>query len=239
MTVPPPRAARPRALLLHGLESGPQGRKARLLAEAGFEVVAPEMPCGRRAMMRDPVFAVAIGLAVSLPLLGGATLGAWGVALGLGLLPPGYTVLRATLLRRAVRASLRIQRAALRAQPFDLLMGSSYGGAIGLLLLQSGDWTGPSLLLCPAWRLVAKKSFDSPPPPLSALPAAVSARTLVVHGRTDETVPYADSEALVEGSAATLLSVEDGHRLDEAVQIGSLREWAARVGVLAGPSATG
>jgi hypothetical protein len=42
-------------LFVHGLESGPRGRKAQALEQAGYTVVAGQMPSGRRGAMRDPV----------------------------------------------------------------------------------------------------------------------------------------------------------------------------------------
>ena len=41
-------------LFIHGLESGPQGHKARQLAAAGFEVVSAQMPCNPRERWKDP-----------------------------------------------------------------------------------------------------------------------------------------------------------------------------------------
>lgn len=64
-----------RVLYVHGLESGPTGHKARLLAEAGFEVSAVQMPCGRRHALREPL--VAVWALSSLSLVGFA---AWSTA---------------------------------------------------------------------------------------------------------------------------------------------------------------
>ena len=49
-------------LFIHGLESGPHGRKARNLTRAGFTVVSKLMPCSRAQLKRDPPV---VGAAVS------------------------------------------------------------------------------------------------------------------------------------------------------------------------------
>ena len=38
----------------------------------------------------------------------------------------------------------------------DVMVGSSFGGAVVLELIQRGIWSGPALLLCPAHNLIAR-----------------------------------------------------------------------------------
>ncbi|MBL8937093.1 MAG: hypothetical protein JNM69_21220, partial [Archangium sp.] len=45
-------------MYVHGLESGPTGKKAKLLAEAGFEVTVALMPCSQKVALRDPFIAI-------------------------------------------------------------------------------------------------------------------------------------------------------------------------------------
>src|SRR5262245_46615246 len=51
---------------------------------------------------------------------------------------------------RDFEASVAVQAAVLREFDPHVLVGSSYGGAIAVELLQSGAWRGPTLLLAQA-----------------------------------------------------------------------------------------
>ena len=84
-----------RVQFVHGLESSPQGIKARRFAEE-FEALTPTMDT------------------------------------------------------RDFEGSLAVQREALARFGPDVLVGSSYGGALVVALLQRGDWRGPTLLLAQA-----------------------------------------------------------------------------------------
>jgi hypothetical protein len=213
-------------LYLHGLESGPQGRKARHLASAGFSVVAEPMPCGRAQVVRDPAVVLAGSVVAVAAVAATLRWGARGFALSAGSALAVAPLARAQLMRRIVGRSVGVQRRALAGQRIDVVVGSSFGGAVALGLLASGAWAGPTVLLCPAQELVARRCGWPPPPPLAALPVD-SSRVVVVHGRADATVPVAHSQALVEGSRARLVLVEDDHRLAASATPERLAEWVA------------
>ena len=48
------------------------------------------------------------------------------------------------------RGCVALQRAALDEFRPDVLIGSSFGGAVAVALLNQGDWSGPTLLLAQA-----------------------------------------------------------------------------------------
>jgi len=102
-------------------------------------------------------------------------------------------------------ASVGVQAEEIGAQEPDVLVGSSFGGAVALALLQRGLYTGPTLLLCPAYRNFGVEG---------RIPEGL--RVLVVHGTRDTVVPIEDSRALARtgssGSVA-LVEVDDEHRL--------------------------
>lgn len=101
--------------------------------------------------------------------------------------------------------SVLVQAEEIAAQEPDVLVGSSFGGAVVLALLQRGLFLGPSLLLAPAWR---KFGVEGRIPP--------GLRVLVVHGTRDEVVPIEDSRALARtgnGKSVALVEVDDEHRL--------------------------
>lgn len=79
--------------------------------------------------------------------------------------------------------------AALRAFRPHVVVGSSYGGAVLLALLQHGEWRGPAVALAPALGVLAPYSLWLPAP-------SARAPLVVVHGARDSTVPPAHSRAL-------------------------------------------
>jgi len=175
-------------------------------------VRAEQMPCGRAHVRRDPAVIAAASLAVAMV---AASTVAWGVRglLTSSLLAGASARLASPLLmRRVLHRSVSVQNRTLATERIDVVVGSSFGGAVALELLASGAWTGPTVLLCPAHALVADRARRPVGAPLATLPAEVSARVIVVPGRRDETVPYAHSEALVAGSGARLMLVDDDHR---------------------------
>ncbi len=214
-------------LYAHGLESGPRGKKAQHLAQAGFDVVSEQMPCGRAQIARDPMlYAAAASGALALS-ASGRIAGVRGVGAFVAVAALSAPYLKARLMRRVFRRSVAVQLATLAAHPVDAVVGSSFGGGVALDLLLERAWSGPTVLLCPAHRLIAERARREAPPGLASLPGDVSARVVVVHGRGDEIVPLDHSEALVAGSRARLVVVDDDHRLSASATPENLAEWIA------------
>ena len=109
-----------RILYIHGLESGPKGRKTQALREAGFEVVALEMPCSRKHLLRDPLLisSVALGLALFAYALTTRSTSALGALLGLLLL--ARFCLPSLLMRRAFAKSIRVQELGSQARLLEV-----------------------------------------------------------------------------------------------------------------------
>jgi alpha/beta superfamily hydrolase len=155
----------PRIVFLHGLESGPQGSKARWLAER-YGAVTPALGCS------------------------------------------------APLQPHMVTGALAVAREAVRAQLPDLIVGSSFGGAVAVRLLREGDYRGPVVLIAPAARKITGDE---------ALPDGT--RASILHGDADDVVPYADSVALARtgGPGVHLHTVVGGdHRLNVVLEDGML-----------------
>ncbi len=216
----------PVVLYIHGLESGPTGAKVRALQAAGFAVRARQMPCHPKRMRSDP-WMIAYLAAAAFAVVAGAVAGPVALAVAVLAVAAARGPIVALVVHRAVQASLAVQRAALAEGPVDLVVGSSFGGAIAHLLLLEGAWRGPTVLLCPASTRVAARAGRPTPPGLAALPVAVARRVVVVHGRSDEVVPFDHSVALVRGSAAHLLPVADDHRLSRTATAAGLAAWCA------------
>ncbi len=87
----------------------------------------------------------------------------------------------------------------------DVLVGSSFGGAVALALLQRGLFRGPTALLAPAHGFYG-------------VPARIpdEQRVLIVHGVRDDVVPIDGSRELSRTGTpglVELVEVEDEHRL--------------------------
>lgn len=213
-------------LFVHGLESGPKGHKPRALADAGFHVVAMQMPCGQRSVARDPVVLAGAALYLGAATVATARWGVRGLAVSLVTAAIARPVARRAITRRIFDRSVAVQLRALASYPIDVVVGSSFGGAIALELLRLGAWSGPTILLCPAHRLVAGRAGVPFEPPASL---ADPSRVLIVHGRRDEVVPIDHSRALAETLGVALVEVDDDHRLGATATSEGLKGWIERV----------
>lgn len=158
-------ARRLRVQFAHGLESSPQGNKARLFAEH-FEACTPAMDTRHFESC---------------------------VALHAGTLA--------------------------RFQP-DVLVGSSFGGAVAVALLQRKLWRGPTLLLAQAALLYN---------PEARLPEGV--RVTLLHARQDEIVPLEHSRTLSAGGDPALVELierDDDHALSRCLHNGELVKIVSR-----------
>ena len=114
-------------------------------------------------------------------------------------------------------ACVRVHAAALRSFRPDLLVGSSFGGAVGVELLRRALWRGPTLLLAQAALRVQ---------PDARLPERVP--VWLVHGLRDELVDPDESRRLAESGSrgfVRLILVDDDHRLSRSVALGRLVDW--------------
>jgi hypothetical protein len=98
-----------------------------------------------------------------------------------------------------------------RHQP-DIIVGSSRGGAVAMNL-KSGE--AKSVLLCPAWR----KWGDA---------KTVKPNTILLHSRSDEVIPFEDSEDLARASGAMLIEVGEDHRLADNESL-EVMLWACKL----------
>lgn len=116
----------------------------------------------------------------------------------------GHEVLNPALPDDDFDAALRIAQDEFDGGRPDVVVGSSRGGALAMSLRQNLP-TGavPLVLLCPAWRKFGPARIAPP-------------RTVILHSRSDDVVPFGDSEELVRASglpATALIEVGRDHRL--------------------------
>jgi predicted esterase len=105
-------------------------------------------------------------------------------------------------------------REVLRDNPPSVIIGSSFGGAVLLSLIQEGLWRGPSIFLAQAggnFGVELRLPEDLP--------------AVLIHGLQDDVVPVEASRELARsgtGETVTLYEVDDGHRLGSIMPSGLL-----------------
>lgn len=216
-----------RVLFVHGLESGPQGPKVIALQAAGFDVAADFMHMSvmrldrknsvsrqllRLGEVRAVALLTALGLLVPrwLPAQRASLL--LGSALWLG---GRRKVLRAKAVAKSFKACVAIQKRAVERHRPDVIVGSSWGGAVTAELLRQGVHHGPAILLAPAIHLVERARGKDPERAVRELQhLSKKQRILVLHDPSDDTVPIEDSKDLCKAGGIELRDVEaGGHRL--------------------------
>jgi hypothetical protein len=155
-----------RVQFVHGLESSPQGTKARLFAQH-FEARTPAMDTSD------------------------------------------------------FEACVQLQAGVLAEFEPDLLIGSSFGGAVVVALIERNLWCGKTLLLAQASRMFLARPRLPP-----------NFRITLLHGIEDEIVDIADSRALAATGTpgcVELIEVDDDHQLSRSVRSGALIELVRRI----------
>ena len=97
----------------------------------------------------------------------------------------------------------------------DVIVGSSRGGAVAMNIF-SGD--APLVLLCPAWKNWGTVKRLKP-------------NSVILHSRSDEVIPFADSEELIASSGLspeTLIEIGNDHRLADEESL-SVMLWACNL----------
>lgn len=109
----------------------------------------------------------------------------------------GHEVINPALPDEDFAEAVRIAQTEFDLHQPDVVVGSSRGGAVAMNV-RSGN--ARLVLLCPAWKKWGTIK-------------SAKARTVILHSRADDVVPFADSEELVRNSGATLIEVGTDHRL--------------------------
>jgi predicted alpha/beta-hydrolase family hydrolase len=224
-----------RVLFMHGLESGPGGTKDRYLRRH-FQVLTPDMHVSiyrfsksnsvvRNALRRPLFLGWAAGAAGSLlcfaawhgPLVWLAWLGVFGSLL---------MAIRRPLARQGLATSLErcvaIQADAIREYRPDIVVGSSWGGAVALICVSRGIYSGPLLAVAPVPKLIFDRLGDADGQRCAAfcreMPADAVRRAVIVHGDQDEVVPLEHSRMLAAATGVELQVIPGGdHSLHYAL----------------------
>lgn len=227
-------ARKPRVLFMHGLESGPGGSKERWLSKH-FDVHCVDMNVGVLGARKCHSPAQAV-LACSTCILAGV---AWSLyckvpptivcaaaATAAIVLPP---LLARLHMRVAFHACVDAQRHALALYQPDLVVGSSWGGAVALRCIELQLWAGPTLLLAPAvagrgWWAIAWGHLAF------LLPREAAKQCIVVHGADDQVVALAAVADMCVRNGVRLQVVPGvGHRLNDMLLLRRGRRFRALI----------
>ena len=138
----------PRVLFMHGLESGPGGRKARHCAHHFVDFACPSMesspfdPRQRRSVSRWVLpYVMLTSVAVAKTWRLGWTLPAAATAaLALG----GTVPLIRWRLRASIDSCVQHQRETIACFKPDIIVASRWGGLVALRCIELGFWSGPA-----------------------------------------------------------------------------------------------
>jgi hypothetical protein len=129
----------------------------------------------------------------------------------------GHDLIEPALPHDDFAGAVRIAQSELDAHSPDIVVGSSRGGAIAMNLSAGSI---PLALLCPAWKRWGRATSVKP-------------GTLILHARTDEVIPYADSLELLRNSGLpeySLNTVGTEHRLADPESLRVILAAVERVG---------
>ena len=186
-------------LLRHGLESGPKGKKVLEL---------------QRILGKDRVYCVDMQVSLYDVRRRNSLLRA--VLFGL-VQPWRWTKLFSSSAHDVLENCVNIQEQAIEEFKPDVVIGSSWGGAVATLCLSRGIWGGPTILLAPALARVLEKFGDTPPhlcyeSVIDSLKKKRSGgrcgKVLIVHGTEDKTIPIDDSLRMASSGIESMECLE-------------------------------
>ena len=231
-----------RILFLHGLESSCKGRKAAYLRAKYMHCECVDLQtslwnftrenCWVRhlVLLSRRLHVCAVILAVATAVLKGADLSLFNSSMLVVLLLVLVIFMLWDAWPEMVSASThammelcleRTERAVREFHP-DVIVGSSFGGAVAVFALLSQFYTGPTVLLCPAHAEVNRRmAFHWKGP--HELPDET--RIVIAHGTTDGIVSIEDSRQLARSdSRVRLHEIQGGrHRLRSLIGQGDVK----------------
>jgi hypothetical protein len=225
-------------LFIHGLESSATGRKYQAIAKSFQHVRSVDMSayCNlRKHWMSQPYLTVIPFLCTipAIPLLASASPHRWSLVAAASV---ASLVAIALCVRwgalGVVRKCMELQQREIESFQPDVVVGSSFGGAIAAFLLLEGSFRGPALLLAPAYGIMVRVCRLLGIQHLSRSKQGPSASSvLVVLGTGDKLITAPDTARLAADLAAfglvcRVVTVQDSHSLARMCRpVAGIREW--------------
>lgn len=123
----------------------------------------------------------------------------------------GHEVINPALDDEDFSTAVRTAQAEYNKHHFDVIVGSSRGGAVAMNL-ESKDT--PLVLLCPAWKKYGTATKTKP-------------NTTILHSKKDDVIPFQDSVELITNSGlprVTLIAIGVDHRLADPEPLAKMLE---------------
>ncbi|EWS74061.1 alpha/beta superfamily hydrolase (macronuclear) [Tetrahymena thermophila SB210] len=124
----------------------------------------------------------------------------------------------------SLKGCLKIQEDELKVNKPDIILGSSWGGGIGLLMVSEGIWDGPIVLCCPALKYLLDKVGQTPKYKWNEIVDRINQKNLgknivIIHGTKDKTIPYQNSvDCSKQIKDCQLITIENGdHKLNDYI----------------------
>lgn len=194
-----------KVLYIHGLGASIWNRKGQALSQQ-FDLCGVDMPRLKKLKAyaaAAPAVLGAITLAAGLT-FSLAAMTACAVSSGCA-----FLVLKPWVVRREFKRCLKVQREAIQRFKPDVVVGTSLGGAVAVELAREGAWSGPLVLMCPAYHLVHHHMSKRSTKHKRVTAKKHTAPCLVVHGDADTVVPVQHSRWLAEELNAGLTILKD------------------------------
>jgi predicted alpha/beta hydrolase family esterase len=126
----------------------------------------------------------------------------------------GYEVVNPALPRDSFDTSVKIAQDIIDVETPDVVIGSSRGGAVGMSINACG---ASVVLIAPAWkRFLNEQQMQTWDIRCDAQ------RTIVLHSRSDDVVPFEDSESLSQRNGVKVLEIGENHRMSDEDALSAL-----------------
>lgn len=225
---------------MHGLHGSQDGYKSRYLMENFKDVHIPNMHSGYYNLNKNSIlmsfFKTKISWIYTILLIFLTYFSYWKILLlsfAMGLL------FRKIFIKYAIRKSFftckKLQEKAVEEFKPDIIIGSSWGGAIAASLIVENKWNGKTILLAPAFHRINEKAdiYYS----LNRVDGNNDKRIMIVQSEHDKLVTFDDGYKILNllkhnnknNITLEFINDESGHRMSSLVNDGLLMKLIERM----------
>jgi hypothetical protein len=229
-------------LFLHGLEAGISGRKTKHLKKHFENCICPDLEVSiyklnrknsfLRIMLFNPFMIALLSLTIIFTIL---LLEYFNIILSI-ILPLSLLIISFKLAKNyfvsnavsiALENNISLAEKELKKHNPKVLIGSSWGGAVAVNLIQRGVWKGHTILLAPAYQKVKETIMKIQEEQSFQFKNLVhyEGKIIVYHSHLDEIIPIENSHLLCESSEnknsefyELKLISSDNHKLESLIE---------------------